>query len=733
MPLRTPILDDRSFAQLRDELIARIPVYAPEWTDHSPSDPGIALIELFAFLGENLLFRFNQIPDATRQAFLDLLQIPLRPAAAAGAIVRLGTEQPAGVLVPAGTVLAAGDVPFTSLEECSVWPLSARPAIRARVDEQLDADTLVYLARSSAARGASVDDVLRYRTVFGGTEPGRPGGDRLDPGASVDGSLYVALVSAAVPDPAALAGRELSIGVVPALEVATIEDVQPCPGEGQAPAAPPMRWQVCTVDPVPEAPIPGSADPVWLDLPVAGDTTGGLLSSGVVRLTFPSDPAQLARIGIYLPPDPDALGSGDQPPLVEDEELDAQLIAWLRVFRPDGGAIGAMEWVGANAIRVEQSESARAEFLGTGTGEPGQQLRLVHGQVLGGVELDVEEQGAGRWVPWTQVEDFRAAGPDDRVFTVDREAGLVRSGDARRGRAPQIGERIRARSYRHGGGAGGNVGAGAIATVRGVAKVTAANPLPASGGAATQSLAEAIETIPAELGRRDRAVTVSDFRELAEATPGAGIARAETLRLFDPHRPRQESPGAVSVVVWPGTDRLHPDAPRPDRGVLAQVCRYLDPRRLITTELYVIPPTYRRIALSVGIAVRPGYGTEGVRRWVETVLRQYLSPIPPLGPEGRGWPLGRPVFGPELEAAALQVEGLEFLTGLRLSEQPAGDADGDWVERISPVRVELEPWEVPELAAVTVAAGDPVEPGSVEGPAAPAGPPVPVRSPREVC
>ena len=87
MPLPSPILDDRSYQQLRDELVRRIPVYAPEWTDHNASDPGITLIELFAFLGENLLYRFNQIPDATKLAFLRLLQIPLRPATAARALV----------------------------------------------------------------------------------------------------------------------------------------------------------------------------------------------------------------------------------------------------------------------------------------------------------------------------------------------------------------------------------------------------------------------------------------------------------------------------------------------------------------------------------------------------------------------------------------------------------------------------------------------------------------------
>ena len=100
MPIPNPILDDRSYQQLRDELVRRIPVYTPEWTDHNASDPGITLIELFSFLGENLLFRFNQIPEATKLAFLRLLQVPLRPAAAARALITMSTDIPQGLLVP---------------------------------------------------------------------------------------------------------------------------------------------------------------------------------------------------------------------------------------------------------------------------------------------------------------------------------------------------------------------------------------------------------------------------------------------------------------------------------------------------------------------------------------------------------------------------------------------------------------------------------------------------------
>ena len=57
-----------------------------------------------------------------------------------------------------------------------------------------------------------------------------------------------------------------------------------------------------------------------------------------------------------------------------------------------------------------------------------------------------------------------------------------------------------------------------------------------------------------------------------------------------------------------------------------------------------------------------------MRRWVELVLRQYLAPLPPFGPDGQGWPLGRRVHGPELEAAVLQVEGVEYIEGLKVAD-----------------------------------------------------------------
>lgn len=74
MPLPLPNLDDRSYADLVAEAVALIPVEAPEWTDHNPSDPGIVLIELIAWLTEMVLYRSNQIPNRNQAAFLTLLK-----------------------------------------------------------------------------------------------------------------------------------------------------------------------------------------------------------------------------------------------------------------------------------------------------------------------------------------------------------------------------------------------------------------------------------------------------------------------------------------------------------------------------------------------------------------------------------------------------------------------------------------------------------------------------------
>lgn len=724
MPLIAPILDDRSFDDIFAELRNRIPVYNPAWTDHLDSDPGITLLQLFAYLGEGLQFRFNQIPEATQLAFLKLLNLPMLPARPAQALVRFESKVANGVSLYAGDQVKAGKTLFTLTQDATVWPLDCVTVARkaelsaedladpAKVKAYIagrDEDVRVVLQASIDALELGADDHVAPYTVE--TLPSDGSGTPIDFSATVDGCVWIGvLVSAdakiAVADITDKAkglqrvqGRSLSLslGFSPAAWYPDIDQSPVCAaGDG-----PSLIWQASLA----ALKKDGSVD--YAPVRVAGDTTAGFTQDGVVRLELPAD---LSGLGVPVAPSGKE-GTGDFPPELDDDQHD-RLWFWLRVWRGDGSRIGEVQLISLNTVPVEQAIAAAPELLGSATGQPGQVFQLAYAPVLLDarypVRLQVEE--AGVWTDWTRVEDLDASGSEDRHFTVDAEAATVQFGE----RYPQLGERIRVLGYRWGGGATGNVPIAAIAklgdTLPGPTppapllrptqvELKCGNPLAAYGGVDVESLDAALARIPTELRRNRRAVARDDFAELAMQTPAVELGRAECLPLF--HAPsRARKPGCVSVVVWPARDAQHPNAPLPDAWELAQVCSWLDRWRLITTELYVIPPTYRRIALAVSVKVREGYGLDAVRDWVDILLRQYLAPLPPYGPDGSGWPLGRRLLARELQGVAMQVEGVEYIEALRLDHataQPDGSETWDDIEILT-----LADWEVPEIAGIIV-------------------------------
>lgn len=732
MALMGPILDDRTYEQLRTELIRRIPVHTPEWTDHNESDPGIVLLDLFAYLGESLLYRFNQIPDATKAAFLRLLDVQPRPARPAQVLLVAQTEAPDGVQLFAGREVKAGPVSFETGGEVYVWPLEALGAGKAAAPRLGDDDPYEKARREEAVRRAQEKKGARtqvefYDTAVLPTDPTAPDAVPLDVDGTLDQALWVALLDGPTTDVRRIEGHTVFLGIALdesvdrpfSVDTADAEDYRSTGFDRNGPG---MRWELWQNITDPTDATDSTREPSFVRLEVVQDSTAGLTTSGVVALTLPRP----------LPPRPPAQppSTPTSPPRLDDPEQARRVIAWLRATRPpeSGSGLHRIRWIGANAVEAVQARtSAGAELLGVGTGDGGQVCRLTQANVLPGtVLLEVEEDGV--WRTWTETEDLSLGGPGDRLFAVEAADGLVRFGPGgQQGRVPQIGQRIRVRSYRYGGGAAGNVPAGAVTAVTGAGGVTVTNPLPADGGRDAEALDAALDRIPAEVHRRDRAVVADDFHDLALRIPG--VARAETLPLFHPDTPAQPAAGVVSVVVFPTDDVRDPGAPLPDRALLRRVARYLDKRRLLTTELYVLPPEYRKVSVAVGVAVTDGHQVDAVRRWVELIIRQFLAPVPPYGPNGGGWPLGRVVRGAELEAVAVQVEGVEFLEGLALAEE-SGDREHPWR---TVAQVVLRPWEVVELEDITVVAGPPLEPGAGYRPPPGPGDVVQVPLPREVC
>src|SRR6188768_3675771 len=130
MPLPAPHLDDRRFQQFVDEAKRFIQQRTPEWSDHNVSDPGVTLIEAFAHMMDQLIYRLNRVPERNYLAFLDLIGVKLfPPAAARGAVTFwLSGPQEDPVVVPAGTEvstersLADEGVVFTTVTDLPIVP-----------------------------------------------------------------------------------------------------------------------------------------------------------------------------------------------------------------------------------------------------------------------------------------------------------------------------------------------------------------------------------------------------------------------------------------------------------------------------------------------------------------------------------------------------------------------------------------------------------------------------------
>src|SRR5260370_8196219 len=124
MPIGIPQLDDRSLEQLFAAAQARIPVHTPLWTNFNDSDPGITIVQLFAFMTENLLYRSNRIPQANRLKFLTLLGIGLQPASPGRGIVAFSNDRAPIAAWPLdpGQEFPPGKLPFPTPTPPSTLP-----------------------------------------------------------------------------------------------------------------------------------------------------------------------------------------------------------------------------------------------------------------------------------------------------------------------------------------------------------------------------------------------------------------------------------------------------------------------------------------------------------------------------------------------------------------------------------------------------------------------------------
>lgn len=732
MPIRPPALDDRSFHDLVEELIARIPAHSPEYTSPQIGDPGRTVIELFAWLADTLLYRANLIPERQRLAFLRLLGVPMRPATAASGLVSVLLDEDSAEVVPlARQAQIKGPQSFETGSELTLLPVSAeayykRP-ISADEEKALGAELLAALPHVYGLKGqGGKARAARYyvtSSVFAGGAPVPGGFDCVQD--TVDGSLWLALlarkptlveaVRAALREGPEGQQRILNVGVMPAIAVPQPLLDGELFDQIARKAAIPHVWEIST-----GRLSDRGAEFVALD--VIQDDSIGLTRRGVIRLGLPSGTG-IGKVENDVRRDM-AAGVGDRPPRIDDAGVERRVVAWLRL-RPSQGRDKVqklrLSWVGINAVEIEQRTTQVRRVLGQSTGNSDQELQLPGTSVeASSLVIEVEETQRG-FVPWTQIADLGLASRDAAVYQLDAEAGTVRFGDGVRGRIPELGRSVRVLRMRAGGGRSGNLPPGTLkeliaydrppeepARQRVTRPLKLLQSLPTEGGEDAETLAAAEQRIPAWLRHRGSAVTADDYRALAAEAPGAGVARVEVLPRFKPQQRRSGVPGVVSVLVLPFKAERLPPNPRADRPFLEAVDTWLRARRPLGTELYTIGCEYVPLAVSVGVVLRDGHTRDELLLTIREAIRRYFWPLAPGGVDFTGWPLGRAVRDREVEVVVAQVPGVSEVIGVNLFVQKGGVwSKLDTRNATGGFQLELAPWQLPELLGVLAVADAP--------------------------
>ncbi len=607
MPLPAPNLDDRRFQDLVDDAKRLVQQRCPEWTDHNVSDPGVTLIEAFAQMVDQLIYRLNRVPDRHYIKFLDLLGVKLFPPTAATGTVTfwLAAPQPAPVLVRAQTEVAT---PRTDMEEPVVFGTTAElqimPCELSRVATQ-------------AATGVTVDGTTNLEN---GQLPCFS--ERPQPGDA----LLVGLSNA-----------------VPACVVVLRFDC-PVRGHGIDPRNPPLVWAAWN----------GTG---WTECEVERDDAGGFNRSGEVVLHIP--PSHRASVitqqragWLRCQVVPAAAG---QPEYTATPE-----IAAIRAFTI-GGTVGIVhaETIHDEILGISDGTPGQRFAL---------QRRPVLSADRPAALQVTDEAADGGWADWLPVGNFAQSTERDRHYQLDLVAGEVQFGPAIRqpygglrhyGAIPPKGSTLRLSAYRVGGGSGGNVARGLIRVLKTsvpyIARVE--NRHPAFGGVEGETVENAKLRGPLELRASGRAVTAEDFEELARtAAPDAARVRCVAAG---------EGSGAPAVrllvvpkvtaddVGWLPDEELR----RPPTELLQRIATHLDASRLVGTRLLVSPPEYHGITIVAQLSARTPGQADDVRRAAVRALYHYLSPLTG-GPEGNGWPFGRSVHAFDVSAVVADVSGV---------------------------------------------------------------------------
>ena len=644
MTLPSPNLDDLRFQRdLVDVARKRIITYCPEWTEYNLSDPGITLIELFAWMTELMVYRLNRVPEKNYIKFLEMLGLQSKPASSArteltfwlSADLPLNPGDKQTVIVPEGyevrSELTEEEVLFTTSRDLEIFP----PLLEhVRKEGEFNKN---YFSRL-------------------GIEPFLPF-DKHKP--QQGDSFYLGF------NPASnISGHILKLAF----------EAEPTEAVGIRRNDPPWVWEY------------RDRDGGWQEVRPSRregeeDTTGGLNN-------------EVGKIVLYLPLDS------------EPTDLYGLNAFWIRCRIEQRNSLQGMysesphvtsitAYSMGAAVPATHSVFINGENLGTSNGEAGQTFTLLKSPVLtlqDGEALEVEELQNGEevFIPWQQVKDFSKSTRFDRHYVMDMATGTIHFGPSVRqpngtvlqyGRIPENGRNLRFSRYRYGGGVLGNLPVDSLTTLSmSLAYISrVSNLIRASGGQDQETLDELKLRAQRELQAQRRAVTAQDYEQFTLNVPSRGVARAFCL----PPQGSQDTAGTVSILVVPAAIQESLQAGNLASLTLSddlrsEVRKHLDQYRLITTVLNIREPRYTGVKVKARVVPQEYSRQDEVLQKVNKELQRYLTPLamdesqPMLRTDEKwsGWQFGRDLFTAEVTSLIQQIPSVKYVLDVEISSRP---------------------------------------------------------------
>jgi len=659
--LELPDLNQVDMDQIVSEAKKQLRNLHPQWTDHSPHDPGITILELLAYLKENQHQAINTIGPKHKMKYLELLNIQPEPVQCSYTEIIFSAPD-FSVSLPGGTKLKANNIIFETLERHTLFS-NELVAVMVKEEEEKR-----YFSLESKEK--------QNRDWYAlGREP------------KAGNQFYLSFT------------KEFPAGEALLFKFQMFEDypVKRNPlknGEAFFPLVE-LQWEYYGE----EKGVEG-----WHPLEVKDDTTHNLLFPGF--LTFQVKGKQLP-----LPEDEDENlqgfafrctlvdGQYDVPPRVrniflnclpvwqqeslfrsytfsyrdvkEDRILLDSYLAYfgyIRVFTREQGYWVELDHPGG--FQVEREESKKncrirltsplvfegeesedrkeegpalkviamekdclgQELVGSSTGFIHQAFELemkniltAHFSLMVGEALPGRQRG---WVDWQQVNSRNKAGRNEKCYELETAPGRVKFGDNRRGAVPPKGEEnllitdcVVTRAEQ------GNIQSGNIDSFKEQDAhfdlLTFYQLFSSTGGREGEDLARAEQRMLQELKTGLRAVRIDDFARLAQLVPGLMIEHVKPLPLFKPgleKYPEDKADNCVTLVIEPysetGQGKL-------TAGYRKNIVHHLEKYRLITTEIHVVEPTYVGLEIFGEIIVKTGYSQ--AEKIIEKSIVDYVN------------------------------------------------------------------------------------------------------------